>query len=470
MLKIHKPFSKHKLLLTLITSICITFGLLGLYYLTYTPELSHAEQVTYPSLSNITYMQDMTVDICKHSHENETKQLIDSRDGKTYWVAKLKDGNCWMTQNLDLGIPAEGLKAEDTDIEVDWNSITNPTYAPVATQTGNPSSFSGNNDINSYDPGEFVYTTPIALNNCGTVIKIESCRNWIKVAGLSTSSSDDERAHYLVGNYYSWAAAIAGQVATLTSTTVGEQSTQSICPKGWTLPTSGDGKQFAMLTNGLNASVTVTANNLKLAPYYFVYNGGANSNSLENVGERGHYWSSTAGDRFNAYSLYFNTGVNPSSYDGRHYGFSIRCIARNDTVLNENVKININPQISLDVAEEVVVEKGEVNPSTADLSVKVSSNQPYSVNINAREHAELVSENGDKILSNGGALTTAENNWGIMKPGDTIYTKITTSPELFYQATSPEVKELLLKVGISTAPDLPSGEYSTDITITATQN
>ncbi len=66
--------------------------------------------------SGITYMQDMTPDICATAEENDTTQLIDKRDGKSYWVAKLKDGNCWMTQNLALDITEEGLKADDTDI------------------------------------------------------------------------------------------------------------------------------------------------------------------------------------------------------------------------------------------------------------------------------------------------------------------------------------------------------------------
>ena len=29
--------------------------------------------------------------------------LTDTRDGNTYYVAKLKDGKCWMSQNLRLG-------------------------------------------------------------------------------------------------------------------------------------------------------------------------------------------------------------------------------------------------------------------------------------------------------------------------------------------------------------------------------
>lgn len=42
-------------------------------------------------------MQEMTSAVCEASEVGETRQLIDVRDGKSYWVAKLKDNNCWMT-------------------------------------------------------------------------------------------------------------------------------------------------------------------------------------------------------------------------------------------------------------------------------------------------------------------------------------------------------------------------------------
>ena len=35
--------------------------------------------------------------------EGQTLELTDSRDGNTYKVRKLADGQCWMIQNLRLG-------------------------------------------------------------------------------------------------------------------------------------------------------------------------------------------------------------------------------------------------------------------------------------------------------------------------------------------------------------------------------
>ena len=54
-------------------------------------------------------MQEMTSAVCSSistpssaTVDVPSAQLKDVRDGKYYWVSKLADGKCWMTQNLDL--------------------------------------------------------------------------------------------------------------------------------------------------------------------------------------------------------------------------------------------------------------------------------------------------------------------------------------------------------------------------------
>lgn len=56
-----------------------------------------------PALSSIDTMQEMTSELCAAAEIGDEAQLTDSRDGKQYWVGKLTDGKCWMTQNLDYG-------------------------------------------------------------------------------------------------------------------------------------------------------------------------------------------------------------------------------------------------------------------------------------------------------------------------------------------------------------------------------
>ncbi len=467
MLKIHKPFSKHKLLLIPITSICITFGLLGLYTLTYTPELSHAETVTSKkTIDNITYMQEMTPEICKSMELEKQYQLTDIRknfDGTQpkYWIARLKDNNCWMTQNLDLDIPAEGLSAKDTDILEDWNDTTNPTYPPEKTQiSANPSFGTVNKVIKSWDPA--LGGHPTYCNNGAEFGKCATSNN-------PTVSIND--GHDAQGNYYSWGAIVAGQTTALGSDASNIQSTQSICPREWTLPTGNFGGQFEKLLDGIVLAVVTSS------PYYYLYSGWIHNTSKGEFGKYGYYWSSTAWTTTaSPYNAAYFMGIGNSSTPYFHgnvgyaRGFPIRCLARSESTPSNNVEVAINNTISLDVTNEVEVKKSEVNPSTAAFSALVASNQPYSVSISSANPNMTSSTSSTAIPSKSGTLTSNDNAWGIKLSTTSTYEQITTTPKLFYSSSNPESKSLPFTIGISTAPDIPNGEYSTNITITATQN
>lgn len=63
----------------------------------------------------VIYMQNWTG--CDNLQLEHTITLTDIRDNNTYTVAKLKDGKCWMTQNLRIGgSTTMELTPEDTDI------------------------------------------------------------------------------------------------------------------------------------------------------------------------------------------------------------------------------------------------------------------------------------------------------------------------------------------------------------------
>ncbi len=259
-------------------------------------------------------MQDMTSAKCYHASIGETKQLTDIRDNKKYWVTKLKDGNCWMTQNLDLDIPATGLSAADTDLSADWNSSS--TTKPVATQAtdAGPSGFSGDmNIVVSYDPG-IKYCSANTTDQCN----------------LTTSSHN---GHDAVGNYYSWTAATAGTGVGKDSN--GDIAPSSICPKGWKLPLSDSSNDtvsgsFNYLIDAYSIGNNAAGSTkIKAAPLYLVDGGSVNNSSLPNAGSSGYYWSSTAYSAPYAYSLYFNSSnVLPSGVSNRYLGFSVRCVAR----------------------------------------------------------------------------------------------------------------------------------------------
>ena len=257
-------------------------------------------------------MQEMTGAICEASAENETKQLLDERDGKAYWVTKLKDGNCWMTQNLDYDIKAGDFSGA------------------VATKTGNINSgWSGTQtEVQSWDPGNYYYAMDTAWTNCGSsggVANMGACAKW------TTSTPAAEGQHYHVGNYYSWNAATAGTGGSITS----GQASASICPTNWKLPTSNstDTGSFGALMGayGLRTDNGTESNvdKVRLTPMYFIPAGYVYTGGLDYAGNYGYYWSSTPySDGSSAYNLSFVSGIlYPSNYSGRYVGFSVRCLA-----------------------------------------------------------------------------------------------------------------------------------------------
>lgn len=142
-------------------------------------------------------------------------------------------------------------------------------------------------------------------------------------------SGNTYNAHYHVGNHYTWNAATAGTGGTITSA----EATDSICPKGWQLPTSNNTNSGSF--GGLTAAYSISSNiagstTLVSSPLYFVRGGNVYSGSLWGAGSGGSYWSSTAHSSTSvAYSLRFVSGVvYPSNGNDRYYGQSVRCLAR----------------------------------------------------------------------------------------------------------------------------------------------
>ena len=294
-----------------------------------------------PSLSQITFMQEMTPEICAKSTENETTRLTDTRDNKQYWVTKLADGNCWMTQNLDLDLNASTLPLtpEDSDVSTNWSPDVYTEPEGTITSNSDPTG------TYSWDLGMYVKVDPDNYNSyCSDVQNLadSSCTSadWANVSNMTAMtdgtsntaiSGSTYNAHYLVGNRYQWNAATAGTGGSITST----NATDSICPKGWHLPTSNnqDNGSFYYFLNqyGLASTTSTGSYNITQSPLYFAPYGLINSGSLWYIGHYGYYWSSTAYSNSNfAYYLGFDSSYVYSSgntlYD-RYLGHSVRCLA-----------------------------------------------------------------------------------------------------------------------------------------------
>ncbi|MCQ2049507.1 MAG: fibrobacter succinogenes major paralogous domain-containing protein [Candidatus Saccharibacteria bacterium] len=249
-------------------------------------------------------------------------QVKDARDGKIYWVAKLADGNIWMTQNLDLDLSTTTtLTPADSDVTANWT----PSRATIA-GAANPDPADWTNNYNnpySLDPGNYYFD--------GTYYESEEC-NYLTTTcdHFATTPYDLNGEHGHIGNYYNWSAAVASNDTSAT-TAGGTDMNSSICPKGWRLPHgwhSIQGNDFATL-NTAYGGATDSDSVLLANPLFFVRGGYVISGYLVGPANLGPYWSSTAYSAGGADDFRFlSEGVFTSDFDSRYYGFSVRCLAR----------------------------------------------------------------------------------------------------------------------------------------------
>ena len=332
-------------------------------------------------------MQDMNSTICSNTEvtgEGSQVQLIDVRDNNVYWVTKLDDGHCWMTQNLDLNIDANATYSSlDTDLTdhsltgaysiingYSYDSTNNIIYWTPERSTidARNGTIAGWNNTNAYhhpysmDPGDWYQNgTYFPSGNCFVDSSISYC-DYITGSGVyanyfSKTPYSSNGTHGHVGNYYSWAAAIASNDSSTynqtygpngdgsTGTDISYNPQNSICPAGWRLPTQSDTSinepgstdeygRINLLYNNGNSGTGLTNGDAGLlgAPIYFVRNGITLSNSLRYAGAQGFYYTSTTVWETNAGSEAIKFSSAEIDYDNvvalRHNGRALRCVAR----------------------------------------------------------------------------------------------------------------------------------------------
>ena len=281
-------------------------------------------------------MQDMTTEICNDTEiigEGSQTELIDIRDNKVYWATKLADNHCWMTQNLDLDLSHDRpLTSEDTDL--------------------NDGSLSGAYAENYiYDPETKIVTWTPAISaetinfsgEHGTVVLGWSSSNTLPVSANKIDNTGI--GHGSFGNYYNWTAVIASNnsssVIENTYSDITNNPNNSICSKGWRLPTisnmasshEGSTNEFGRLNYIYNNNATYQVEKIFQAPLYFAQPGLINAFSEYRIdgNEPNNYWSSTINTDISAYYLAFSSSsINPNrTYsNSRSRGASVRCVAR----------------------------------------------------------------------------------------------------------------------------------------------
>ena len=307
------------------------------------------------------YMQETEAIKAKLKNVGDELQAIDQRDGKKYWVTKLADGNIWMTQNLDLCIGCEGtatLTSQNTDLTFsavygslayrngykEENGLITWTPAPRAVTSSTV--IHGTTVSPAFGTGNAGYYTPYSAEGGDLYIYTSNSNSNDVVYDSLKACTDaihsaDVCAHYHIGNYYNWSAAIASNDSEVLSYGV---ASNSVCPAGWRLPKGGKGDEteFGELlqASGVISDITDVVysedgfDKLRAAPLFFTRGGYIDhlyGKSLDYRADKGAYWSSRPYDRFHAYMAYIDGSIRIISSWGNMYrgsGFSVRCVIR----------------------------------------------------------------------------------------------------------------------------------------------
>ena len=282
-------------------------------------------------------MQDMNKEICDNAEIIDSElQVIDNRDHKVYWIAKLKDDHCWMTQNLDLDLTSNpnaenyiALTSKNTDLTDTTNAAYQDGY--TVSDSGaitwvperdtiaynNLNSTTWQNDYNN--PYSYDY-----LDTNGNLVYPDS-----KVSQAAAGN------HGLSGNYYNWAASLASNDS-ISVNSANPDPINSICAKGWRLPNIAN-NEFGNLLVEYNVIETNTSKNylddgfnkMSIAPFYLVRGGRVYSGSISLFNNYSGYWSNTFYDKFTTHYFFFSSSsISPRGYDSRSVGWSVRCLAR----------------------------------------------------------------------------------------------------------------------------------------------
>ncbi|MBQ7201774.1 InlB B-repeat-containing protein [Candidatus Saccharibacteria bacterium] len=264
--------------------------------------------------------------------------LTDSRDGNTYAIAKLTDGNCWMIENLRLDAANSSDVSKAQGFSGVFNGLAN------SEDNFSASSFYANskyNDSNIVGDNQ-VYRIPRYNNNNTNYGGTNSNGTSLET---SATNNNNKSQWYGYGNYYNWPAAKANTEDLIDSDTSKGYFT-SICPSGWMLPFSGSSSTedytYRKLSYSLsgstltsfNASSTPTGETMskiwRSYPSNFIYSGYYSGTTTYYRNTRGYYWVYNTNYTSTASASYFyDNQLTITGGLNKHNGMAVRCVADN---------------------------------------------------------------------------------------------------------------------------------------------
>ena len=240
------------------------------------------------------------------------RTLYDIRDGNSYTIAKLPDGNCWMTQNLALGSTEGTMTLTSAD-----SNVSNSFVLPV--------------------------------------VQTSEGETWVSDTEHVYATGNED-----YGNYYNWYTATAGTgTGDMVSPSASDliNASSSICPKGWRLPDGGESPagsfyalDVALGGTGANRTDTMERDRYLGSPYSFPYSGYYNyiGSRVGDQGQGGWWWSraasTSAGNTF-GFTIDADSHVWPQHKLITYHGASIRCIASNQDFWSISTMQEMTPEI-----------------------------------------------------------------------------------------------------------------------------
>ena len=315
----------------------------------------------------ITAMQDMTNAVCGSAttpttsaaqsdttgaHTGDSayvpqRTLSDIRDGETYRIRKLADGNCWMTENLRLTLTA------GQSIEISDGTTWLPTNYD-GTTTGATTFTAADATTLRLAPGNGGWKcSGVADNGC---VKIIRSFNTVGSEGANICDADGAAASTQTpgtdpcyetsstldgevqqnGVYYNWYTATAGQGLTNSNAV----PAVSICPRNWELPrldnanTHPSYRYLTSVAYGI-AFDTVGSSDVRVFPFSFVFSGifAADNASPSSQNLRGRNMTSNSargssdnqGTYYNVAVTDFRENIARGTSNRKRNGNTIRC-------------------------------------------------------------------------------------------------------------------------------------------------
>ncbi|MBQ9019759.1 hypothetical protein IJ096_00295 [Candidatus Saccharibacteria bacterium] len=288
------------------------------------PAGSYENTVVLSAVANIAplpSMQEFSVSDCEALAQwssdgvtGDTVMLSDARDGESYPIRRLADGNCWTVSNLRLTA----------------DSLSSHGHSNLLT--------SNDTDINS---GSFAMPPNTTWSDSSVTTNGALGADIAPVADTSTINTDIIKAR---GAYYTWCTATAD---CSTAAATGATQPNSICPKGWSLPHS-DGRSVMGGENGTsnyfqrlygNSTTGYNSNRIFFDTAFHFYYGDNNKVfagmyvvdwRIVGDGSDGYWWADTARDWGESEAAllleYAKAQIALGRTDNRSKGFSVRCL------------------------------------------------------------------------------------------------------------------------------------------------